>query len=122
MKPLKIIENNKRFFVWVYDIYFFLLIAFIGFMFIIGFESPLWDNETLMTIIILPIIILALICGFANIFFGFYYTKKNEKNNWAVWGFISILFGLFPYVLIFLPLHYFIKLRPYWVGKKKSVY
>lgn len=122
MKPLKIIENNKRFFVWVYDVYLFLLIAFIIFMFIIGFGSSLWDNETLMSIILIPIIVLAFVCGFANIFFGYYYSKKNEKNNWSVWGLITIFFGIFPYFLIFVPLHYSIKLRPYWMGKKKSVY
>lgn len=122
MKPLKIIENNKRFFAWIYDVYFFLLIAFIVFMFIIGFGSPLWDNEILMNTLLIPIGILALVCGFANIFFMYYYNKSKKAGNWGAWSMISIFLGLFPYLLIFLPLHYFIKLRPYWMGKKKSVY
>jgi hypothetical protein len=117
MKPLKFLENNKRIFAWIYDIYFLILIMTISLVFFLGFDNELLNSD----FFIFPIIGLIIICSFANIFFMYYYNKSGKTGSWGAWGFISILLGIFPYALIFVPLNYFIKLRPYWVGKKKEV-
>lgn len=117
MKQLKFIDNNKRIFAWIYDIYFLILLLAISLIFFLGYDNELLNGDFFLY----PFIGLILICSLANIFFGSYYRGDGKTGSWEAWRFISICLGIFPYVLIFVPLNYFIKLRPYWIGTKKEV-
>ena len=117
MKPLKFIEDNKRIFAWIYDIYLFILVSSIILIFFLGFDNEFLNND----FFVFPLMALIILCSFANIFFMYYYNKSGKTGSWGAWGLISIFLGVLPYALIFVPLNYSIKLRPYWIGKKKGL-
>lgn len=118
MELSKSIKNNKKLFVKTYDAYFMLIIFLIVALIFLGFENPFLNSN----IFVYPVVGFIILCSLANIFFMYYYNEKRKMNNWGVWAFISIVVGILPYALIFVPLHYFIKLRPYWKGKKEKIY
>lgn len=110
--------KKERIFVWIYDVYILVIISLLVLLF--GFNNPKID--LFLDFLFIPLIAFIIIISFANIYFTYHYDKEQEAKHWRTWGLISILFGVFPYALIFIPIQYFLKLRPYWTGKTKSVY
>jgi di/tricarboxylate transporter len=99
----KWIEKNKRTFAWIYDIWISLLLIFLAFLFII--------KKDYFVFLVISFLLLTMI----TLFFNVYYEHKEK--NYTSWGLLIVFVQL-----IGVPLYYLKKLRPYWIGKKKSVY
>lgn len=100
------VDKNKRIFAWIYDVGFIVILFSIVFS-IINFEK-FWFMGSVSFIYW---IIIMLSCWIFNI----YYEYKEKSNT-------SWVFLIFFFQIVGVPLYYFMKLRPHWTGKKKSVY
>lgn len=103
MKPLRFIEDNKRIFAWIYDIWFLILIGSFVMIFV--------NEDSLFVYFLVSFVGMTLITLGLNI-----YYEYKEKNH-TLWS-----FGIVLVQIIFVPLYYFLKLRPYWTKKEKRVY
>ncbi|HDL02456.1 MAG TPA: hypothetical protein ENH20_01325 [Candidatus Pacearchaeota archaeon] len=101
-------DERKRIFAWIYDILFGILIIVPILGYIVGIK-----------LFFTPILILVLLILFTLTLFTIIMNMYYEyiENNHTSWGISIILIQI-----ICVPLYYFIKLRPYWTKKRKSVY
>lgn len=95
--------KKERIFAWIWDIWILILVLSAIMLFVQDTDFFVYPLVSFVGMTL------------ATLGFQIYYEYK-EKNHTA-WG-----LGIVLVQIVCVPLYYFLKLRPYWVGKRKSVY